>query len=59
MSTELRYRCPKCSKVGEWTNGTSTELGDDADEYWCQACGAQVPLYSCTPMTPAKEAGAQ
>ncbi len=33
------FECPKCSHVGRYTDGTSIELGDDADEYWCQTLG--------------------
>lgn len=46
------FRCPKCQQVGRYTDGTSVELGDEADEYWCQVCGAQVPLHECIPVPP-------
>jgi hypothetical protein len=26
------YRCPRCQRIREWTDGTETE-------YWCQVCG--------------------
>lgn len=44
---EALYRCPKCGRAREWTDGRSREAGDEVDEYWCQVCGAEVPLASC------------
>lgn len=39
MTTD-RYRCPRCGRLGEWTDGT------DAD-YWCQVCGRETPAELC------------
>ncbi|GHC37186.1 MULTISPECIES: hypothetical protein [Streptomyces rochei group] len=41
------YECPECSRVGAWSDGRKVSLGDEVDEYWCQTCGAEVPISSC------------
>ncbi|QGZ53390.1 hypothetical protein GPZ77_34760 (plasmid) [Streptomyces sp. QHH-9511] len=41
------YECPQCSRVAAWTDGRKISLGDEADEFWCQTCGAEAPLVSC------------
>jgi hypothetical protein len=41
------YECPQCSHVAAWTDGRMVSAGDEADEFWCQTCGAEVPLGSC------------
>lgn len=38
------YQCPTCRRTAPWTDGRSVKHGDDVDEYWCQSCGAEVPL---------------
>jgi DNA-directed RNA polymerase subunit RPC12/RpoP len=47
MADMKRYRCPRCSQAGEWTDGTVKALGDERDEYWCQYCGEESPLEDC------------
>lgn len=32
-----RYRCPRCARVGYWTDGTEAD-------YWCQVCGEETPV---------------
>jgi DNA-directed RNA polymerase subunit RPC12/RpoP len=44
---EPKYRCPRCSQALHWTDGKSTEAGDEVDEYWCQYCGEESPLADC------------
>jgi predicted RNA-binding Zn-ribbon protein involved in translation (DUF1610 family) len=41
------YECPQCCRVAPWTDGRSVKAGDEVDEYWCQTCGAEVPLAAC------------
>jgi predicted RNA-binding Zn-ribbon protein involved in translation (DUF1610 family) len=41
------YECPECLRVAPWTDGRMRKHGDPVDEYWCQTCGAQVPLTVC------------
>lgn len=41
------YECPKCCRVAPWTDGRTQKHGDPVDEYWCQTCGAEVPLSVC------------
>ncbi|MFF4090388.1 hypothetical protein ACFYY9_26430 [Streptomyces nigra] len=41
------YECPQCCRVAPWTDGRTTASGDEVDEYWCQTCGAEVPLADC------------
>jgi hypothetical protein len=41
------YECPQCDRVAAWTDGRKVSAGDEADEFWCQTCGAEVPLESC------------
>lgn len=38
------YRCPRCYRVSQWTDGTSVAAGDERDEFWCQTCGKETPL---------------
>lgn len=45
---KVLYLCPECEQAREWTDGKSTHSGDDTDEYWCQVCGAEVPIEACT-----------
>jgi hypothetical protein len=33
--------CPRCSRWGQWTDGTDSE-------YWCQACGAESDVIGRT-----------
>jgi hypothetical protein len=40
----IKYECPKCCRVAEWTDGTVKAMGDERDEFWCQFCGAETPL---------------
>lgn len=42
------YECPQCCRVAPWTDGRAVKHGDPADEYWCQICGAEVPVTACT-----------
>ncbi|PBC72352.1 MULTISPECIES: hypothetical protein [unclassified Streptomyces] len=42
------YECPQCSRVAAWTDGRKVSAGDEVDEFWCQTCGAEVPLSGCT-----------
>jgi hypothetical protein len=42
------YECPQCSRVAAWTDGRMVSAGDEVDEFWCQTCGAEVPLSACT-----------
>jgi hypothetical protein len=42
------YECPQCCRVAAWTDGRKVSAGDEVDEFWCQTCGAEVPLTSCT-----------
>lgn len=41
------YECPKCCRVAPWTDGRMQKRGAEIDEYWCQICGAEVPLSVC------------
>jgi len=41
------YECPQCCRVAPWTDGRSIAAGDGVDEYWCQTCGAEVPVTAC------------
>jgi hypothetical protein len=41
------YECPQCFRVAPWTDGRSVKAGDEVDEYWCQTCGAEVPVAAC------------
>lgn len=41
------YECPQCCRVAAWTNGRKKSAGDEVDEFWCQTCGAEVPLTAC------------
>jgi predicted RNA-binding Zn-ribbon protein involved in translation (DUF1610 family) len=41
------YECPECCRVAPWTDGRMRKHGDPVDEFWCQTCGAEVPLSSC------------
>lgn len=47
-----KYRCPRCSQAGEWTDGMSVAAGDERDEYWCQYCGEESPLTDCEVVEP-------
>lgn len=47
------YECRSCYRVALWTDGRKTALGDETDEFWCQACGDEVPLSACTVITSA------
>lgn len=38
------YRCPRCYRVAQWTDGTSVGAGDERDEFWCQTCGEEIFL---------------
>jgi protein gp37 len=49
LSKWLLYVCPQCFRRAPWTDGLSIAAGDHTDEYWCQACGAEVTLESCEP----------
>lgn len=44
---KIQYRCPRCSRAAEWTDGTMVAAGDERDEYWCQTCGEETPLKDC------------
>jgi hypothetical protein len=44
---DVRYECPVCCRVAPWTDGRSVAAGDEADEFWCQTCGAESPLSAC------------
>lgn len=52
MADDKRYRCPRCSQSGKWTDGASVEAGDERDEYWCQYCGEETPLEDCEVVVP-------
>jgi len=41
------YECPQCCRVAPWTDGRMRRHGAPVDEYWCQTCGAQVPVSAC------------
>jgi hypothetical protein len=41
------YECPQCCRVAPWTDGRGVKHGDPEDEYWCQTCGAEVPISAC------------
>ncbi|MFI8191380.1 hypothetical protein ACIF8T_21595 [Streptomyces sp. NPDC085946] len=41
------YECPQCCRVAPWTDGRSRAAGDEVDEFWCQTCGAEVPITAC------------
>ncbi|MEU3990195.1 hypothetical protein AB0F24_17765 [Streptomyces platensis] len=47
-SADTEYECPMCRVWARWTNGRSLAVGDMADEFWCQSCGATVYLATCT-----------
>jgi protein gp37 len=49
LSKWLTYECPRCFRRQPWSDGLSIAAGDHTDEYWCQTCGAEVPLESCEP----------
>lgn len=42
------YECPQCCRIAPWTDGRKVSAGDEQDEFWCQTCGAEVPLTACT-----------
>jgi protein gp37 len=43
------FECSVCCRSGLWNNGRSIAAGDEVNEYWCQVCGAEVPIEGCTP----------
>jgi DNA-directed RNA polymerase subunit RPC12/RpoP len=47
----LLYRCPECQHVAPWTDGTCAIDEAEQDEFWCQTCGAEVPLSRCEVVT--------
>lgn len=41
------YQCPECMRWAFWENGRGTQHGDEVDEFWCPACGAESRALRC------------